>query len=208
MSNVVTRFNAKHMVLMGSVLVVGLITWFAWRWHDNRYPTWREEVQLLDGRIIVITQKRREYANYGSAESWVTFSLPEMGGKRTWHSYLKPMRIDVYGGKVYAIGRPRGILQYEFYGFPRHYLVAFEWNGTEFSRMPVLSVPEKIRFEENMFPCVPESRRALFNIGMKSKEWCPPSGDRWKFGKVVNLNDYEALSGFYSGLSNAKPQSN
>jgi hypothetical protein len=194
----ITKIGIVGITLMGS-----LAGMFGWRWYDNRYPTWKEEVQLSDGRVIVIKQKHEYYENYGTNQSWVTFSLPEMGGAQTWHSYLRPMRLDVFEGKIYVFGSPRGERQFDYYRLPKNYLVAFSWNGQTFVRIPFLSVPEAIRREENLYSCVPENRSRLVDIQIKAKEWCPVIGDRWKFGKAIKLDDYIALANFYARLRNA-----
>ena len=91
-------------VLLSGLLVCAGI-WLAWQWYQSRYPTWKEEVQLSDGRVIVVEQKHEVYENYGTNQSWVT-SLPEMGGERTWHSHLLPMRAMFMEEKVYEFWTP------------------------------------------------------------------------------------------------------
>jgi len=119
-------------------VVLLVITGVAYAWYDHRHPSWREEVRLSDGRVIWIKQKHEYYDNYGTNQSWVTFSLPEMGGQRTWNSYLIPQRVDVSNGRAFVFGTPRGDRQYAHYRFPRHFMVAFMWNGTDFQRIPFL----------------------------------------------------------------------
>jgi hypothetical protein len=40
--------------------------------------TWQEEVKLLDGRVITVTQKRRIQESI-EREAWLTFKLPDFG---------------------------------------------------------------------------------------------------------------------------------
>jgi hypothetical protein len=181
--------------------------WVAWSYYLQRYPTWTEEVRLLDGRVIEIKQKRLQYENYGTAESWLTFSLPEMQGQQVWHSHLSPQRIDVVNGKVYVFGAPRGVKQFSYYRKPRNYMVAFEWNGQAFARIPFESVPESMRDVENVYPCVPSPDRRPLKLAEKTRQWCPVTGDRWKFGKQINVGDYRQLAIFYAELDNTTPQS-
>jgi hypothetical protein len=190
--------------LIGVALAITLITWIGSRWYDNRYPTWREEVQLSDGRIVVVKQKHQYYENYGTSQSWVTFSLPEMGGEQTWHSYLKPMRIDVADGKVYAFGRPRGDGQVQFYVYPLHYLVAFKWSGLSFERIPFMNVPEQIRSSENVFPCVPANRDVVLNWKQKENNWCPPSDSKGLLVRNFDLNSYDTLAQEYARRAGGK----
>jgi hypothetical protein len=159
---------------------------------------------LSDGRIITIKQRRRYYENYGTAESWVTIDLPELGGKRVWHSFLMPQRIDVHEGKVYVFGQPRGIKQNQYYRYPKNYMVGFVWNGADFVRIPFLSIPENIRNEENVYPCE-KNQMKVISIVEKDGQWCPVRGDRWKFGKKIILSDYRELAAFYARLGGGEP---
>lgn len=172
--------------LLIAALVVSCATWGAWQWYQDRYPAWKEEVQLSDGRMIVVKQKHEVYADYGTNQSWVTFSLPEMGGERTWHSYLKPMRVDVHEGRVFVFGRPRGPRQFEYYRYPKHYLVSFVWVDGEFVRIPFLQVPEALRREENIFPCVPMFTHSLLSSSAKDSQWCHPQGEGNQFGRRID----------------------
>jgi hypothetical protein len=185
-----------------------LLALLGWRLYERRYPNWNEEVQLVDGRVITIRQKREYFNDYGTNQSWVTIDLPELGGKRIWHSFLMPQRVDVYQGTVYAFGVPRGVSQHQFYKYPKHYLVAFKWDGAQFVRIPFLDVPDVLRRSENTYPCVPASLPSTLTVAAKERNWCPErGGEKWKFGRRINLGDYEALSLFYASLANQQPRS-
>jgi hypothetical protein len=164
-------------------------------------------VRLSDGRIITIHQKRDYYENYGTNQSWVTIDLPELGGKRVWHSYLMPQRVDVVDGKVYVFGIPRGDRQYAHYKFPKHFMVGFVWAGSEFGRVPFMQVPESIRFEENVFPCTPPNKSRMVGLSEKNAKWCDPMGDSNQFVKRIDLNAYRELSIRYSRRSGGTPVS-
>jgi hypothetical protein len=131
--------------------------------------------------------------------------MPEMGGQRTWHSHLIPQRIDVSGGKVFVFGIPRGDRQYAYYKFPKHFIVAFLWNGSSFERIPFLDVPKDLRTEENVLSCVPEGRRRTVSLVNKAASWCPPKGDKGEFTKTIDLAAYEALAISYSRRSGGLP---
>ena len=181
-----------------------VIAGIAYAGYDRRNPSWREEVRLSDGRVIWIRQKHEYFDNYGTNQSWVTLSLPELGGERTWHSYLTPQRVDVANGRVYVFGFPRGDRQYAYYNYPRRYMVAFVWNGTDFQRIPFLDVPESLRGEENVLSCLPE---AEFK-GLARAEghwWCPAQGDKKQFNKKIDLPAYEALATSYARRTGRAP---
>jgi hypothetical protein len=184
------------------LLAIGLI---GWQWHDKHYPSWDEEVQLADGRVITINQKREYYGDYGTNQSWVTITLPELEGKRVWHSYLIPMHVDVSKGQVYVFGRPRGPRQVQFYRYPKNNMVAFKWAGSEFVRIPFMDVPESVRAEENILSCLPPDHKKLVTLKQKSAQWCEPSGDKGQFVKHIDLDAYRELANAYARLDGGKP---
>lgn len=192
-------FLRRYRLHLVAGLAVALIAAaIGWRYYDSRYPSWYEEVRLSDGRVITIHQRHEVFDNYGTNQSWVEIDLPELGGKREWHSYLIPQRVDVYGGKVYVFGMPRGDRQYQHYQYPRSFLVAFIWNGSEFVRTPFLGIPEALRQEENVYSCIPENRRAVLTTKQKNDRWCPPKGDDKQFTKQINLPAFQALAMRYA----------
>ena len=171
-----------------------------WLWHEKQYPSWQEEVQLSDGRVVTITQKRKYFDGYGTDQSWVTFSLPETVGEQTWHSYLMPMRLDVFDGKVYVFGRPRGVKQFTHYGYPKHLVVAFLWNGSSFQRIPFNELPKQVKEEENILPCIDFQQEKLISLTNKKTRWCPPTGDNKQLTKIINWDAYMKLADDYARL--------
>ena len=69
-----------------------------------------------------------------------------------------------------------------------------------------MSIPENIRNEENVYPCE-RNQMKVISIVEKDGQWCPVRGDRWKFGKIIDLNNYRALADAYAGLDNATVRS-
>lgn len=199
------RRNQWRLIFGGVVLLLAAL--LGWKYYDSRYPSWYEEVRLSDGRVITIHQKHEYYDNYGTNQSWVEIDLPELGGKRVWHSYLIPQRVDVVAGKVYVFGMPRGDRQYYHYSDPKNFLVAFIWNGSEFSRVPFLAIPESARREENVYSCVPPVRRSVLTATAKDANWCPPKGDDAQFSRQINLLAYQAAALRYSRRAGGTPSS-
>ena len=198
-----TGFFKRHqwrLILIGALIVVAGV--LAWRYYDGRYPSWYEEVRLSDGRIITIHQKREYYDNYGTNQSWVEIDLPELGGKRVWHSYLMPQRVDVVDGKVYVFGIPRGDRQLEYYRFPKHHMVAFKWNGLDFERISFMQVPELSRKEENLFSCIPEVKPSKLLLKAKDANWCPTRGDKGELGKVLDIPTYSRVADQWAAVYN------
>jgi len=197
----------QWLLVLGAAVML-LVIFLGWKYYDSRYPSWYEEVRLSDGRVITIHQKHEYYDNYGTNQSWVEIDLPELGGKRVWHSYLIPQRVDVLNGKVYVFGMPRGDRQYNHYSDPKNYLVGFTWDGTDFARIPFLSIPESVRNEENVYSCVPIQRRSVLTATVKDLNWCPPKGDDARFSKQINLPAFQALSIQYARRGGRIPSSN
>lgn len=195
--------NQWRLILISALLLI--VSVLAWRYYESRYPSWYEEVRLSDGRIITIHQKREYDENYGTSQSWVTIDLPELGGKRVWHSRLMPQRVDVVDGKVYVFGVPRGDRQYAYYRDPKNFMVGFLWSANDFNRIPFVQIPQAIRLEENTYPCVPTDRSSVVSIGEKNKKWCEPMGDEKQFVKQINLSEYQAIAVRYSRRSGGTP---
>ena len=173
-----------------------------WLYVDDRYPSWYQEVRLSDGRVITIHQRHEVFDNYGTNQSWVEIDLPELDGKRVWHSYLKPMRVDVHGGSVFVFGRPRGPRQMAYYRYPTNHMVAFKWTGSTFVRIPFLQLPGELRREENVYPCVPNPRPKTLTLSKKASEWCPATGDQGQFVRRIDLMEYKALADSMAAKSN------
>ncbi|MBX3610559.1 MAG: hypothetical protein KF871_11750 [Hydrogenophaga sp.] len=186
---------------------IGVFSWLGWSYYDRRYPSWYEEVQLSDGRVITVHQKREYFDNYGTNQSWVTIDLPELGGRQIWHSYLMPMRVDVIDGVVFVVGRPRGPKQMAFYGYPKMHLVAFRWSDGVLSRIPLSSVPTSILSEENIYSCLFRAKSDLLSHEAKLKNWCPPSGERGQFAKKIDMGEYKRHADAMAALANWKNRS-
>ncbi|MBI2732969.1 MAG: hypothetical protein HYX44_06640 [Aquabacterium sp.] len=193
----------KNLSLGIATLLVTGYAFFQWL---TGAPKWNEEVRLSDGRIIEITQKRKFYENYGTDQSWITFSLPEMQGKQTWSGYLAPMRIDVYEGQVYVLGRPRRPKHVQYYQYPKVCIIPFVWADGDFQRIPLTKVPSALLTQENVFPCIPE-RKGLVTIAEKDQNWCSPTGADKKLTKAIDLKEYARICDFYARLDGAKNRS-
>lgn len=177
-------------------------------WYDSRFPSWKEEVLLPDGRMIVVKQKRDFIEGYGTRKTWLTFSLPEMGGQRTWEQWLYPAMIGVTDGKVYVIGRPRGSRQFEMYSHPKYVYVAYIWRNGQFERIPFLQVPESLRQEENIRWCLPGGTDAK-QPATDRTDWCVERiGDsRFLMTKKVDLQARIDEAKYWAGLGGHAPDS-
>ena len=113
--------------------------------------TWQEEVKLLDGRVIMVTQKRRIDRDNMDREAWLTFKLPEFGDKEiVWHESLGTQVLNVYQDKVYVVGKADTIAAYNQYGLPKPSYVGFRYDNGQWARIPFNEIPEAI-YDTNMY---------------------------------------------------------
>ena len=184
----------------------------AFAWYGYRFPHWEETVVLPDGRSILVEQRRDVIEGYGTRRTWLTFSLPEMNGKRTWDEGLQPVMIGAADGKVYVVGRPRGAKQFSAYRFPRYVYVAFIWQSDHFERIPFLSVPESLRKKENVRWCLPGGRDSRESVQLEPNQRCswpkpPHSQDHFPRPETVDLNIRVEEAIFWARVSGLKPSS-
>jgi len=203
-----SRFRMGKWALMaGTIVVSGAAV--AYAWYAYRFPSWEETVALPDGRTIVVKERRDFIEGRGTRRTWLTFSLPEMGGEQTWSERLYPTMIGVADGNVYVVGRPRGSTQFSRYAFPRYVYVAFLWRGSSFERVPFLSVPEPLRSKENVRWCLPggdDSKRAVRASGQWCIEQLTP-GDKFPVPQTVDLRLREAEALDWARSAGLQPSS-
>lgn len=111
--------------------------------------SWREEVKLLDGRVIVVSIKYRfegayNGSNYGGVlrESWVTLKLPETGNQETtWNEKLQPKNLNVVNGKLYIVATPMTTREYFLYNQPRPPYIGYIFDNKAWRRIPFNEIP-------------------------------------------------------------------
>ena len=97
--------------------------------------TWQEEVKLLDGRTITVTQKRRYEGVYTGQdfgavvrEAWVTVKLPDFNDQVIiWNENLSPRVLNKHNGMLYIVGSPPTELEFRQYGSPKPTYVGFRY---------------------------------------------------------------------------------
>jgi hypothetical protein len=181
-------------------LVLAALVGLGYAWYDLRFPSWQEEVLLPDGRTILVTQRRDHIQGYGTRKTWLSFSLPEVGGERTWAENLMPVVIAAQEGKVYVIGMPNGPKQYSMYGGPRFFLVAFVWSGSSFDRIPLADVPETLRRTENVLRCLPTVERGFVTWADKTAKWCESATSEGSYERTLDYKKLEGLSRSYARM--------
>lgn len=122
------------------------------------YVEWQEEVQLNDGRVIVVTQKKKcseaytgqNWATCIAREAWVTINLPEFSDKPiVWHEHLYAMVINVHNNNLYVVGMFPTEQEFKQYGMPQPPWLGFVWKAGEWKRISFLDIPQEI-YDVNM----------------------------------------------------------
>lgn len=142
--------------------------------------TWQEEVKLADGRVIVVTQKRRyESANTGHSpytssiprEVWLTFKLPEFGDKDiVWREKLKPRILNLHNGKLYIVGFPPTGHEFYLYGKPKPSYLGFRYEGGSWLRIPFAEIPVAIYDTNMLIENAPPNKSGRISLADKAKE--------------------------------------
>jgi hypothetical protein len=156
-------------LIVGGVILL-LLAVLGWQWYQQHFPSWNEEVQLSDGRMIIVHRAHKFNTEHALIETSLTFDLPEMGGKQTWREFLYPAIVDVYQGKVYVIGNAISFAQRSAYFSPRYSYVAFSFSNGTWIRIPFDTVPQTARMRENIVWC--DSRGEMKIWAFKTTGWC------------------------------------
>lgn len=182
--------------MAGIFLSIGALCWF---WYVDRFPSWDEEVLLSDGRSIIVHRKQEYIEGYGVKRTWLTFSLPEIGGEKTWYEWMYPAIVDVHEGKVYVVGYTPSVQQFSSYSNPRYLLVAYSWQGSGLQRIPLMSVPAAVRKNWNMLPCSSRGENTTWRA--KTAGWCGEDG-KYKVGtpRLLDLGTLEKGAKHLAGL--------
>jgi hypothetical protein len=113
--------------------------------------TWQEEVKLLDGRVITVTQKRRIDGDRIEREAWLTFKLPEFSDKEiVWHENLDILVLNVYQSKIYVVAIPGTEREFRQYGSPMPSYIGYKYDNGQWLRLPFNEVPPAI-YHTNMY---------------------------------------------------------
>lgn len=115
--------------------------------------SWQEEVKLNDGRVIVVTQKRRcegaytgqNYASCIEREAWLTVKLPELGNQEVvWHENLTPMMLNMHNDRLYVVAMPPTGREFDLYGKPQPPYLGYLFEQGRWKRIPFNEIPEAI----------------------------------------------------------------
>jgi hypothetical protein len=133
--------------------------------------TWQEEVKLLDGRVIAVTQKRRIDANQIPREFWLTFMLPEFGDKEiAWYENLGPQVLNVYQGKLYLVASPFTEREFRQYGRPMPSYIGYCYVSGQWKRISFNEIPDAIYDTNLLIANMPPNGVTLVTTTIKIEE--------------------------------------
>lgn len=133
--------------------------------------TWQEEVKLLDGRVITVTQMWYYDRDRMPRVFNLTFNLPEFGDREiTWRESLMPQVLNVYQGKLYVVGIPFGEAEYRQYGKPFPEYIPFRYESGQWQQIPFAEIPLEI-YDTNMWiDSEPRNGAKHISLSDKAKE--------------------------------------
>lgn len=127
---------------------------------------WKEEVLLHDGNTIVVERTvkrggRREVGQKPSfTEQRLSFTSPGSTHTITWEDLTSqdlgqanflPMALDIVRGVPYLVVYPMGCLSYNKWGRPNPPYVIFQYQGSEWKRVPLQELPAEITTPNMIF---------------------------------------------------------
>lgn len=163
--------SIKNALLTIPAVVVSFI---GWQWYQTHFPSWDEEVQLSDGRLITVHRAHKLNTDHVLVETTLTLDLPELGGKRTWTESLYPAIVDIHQGQVYVVGQVTYKSAWQ-YKYPRYGFAAYRYTTAGWQRMPFIDLPPVVRERENIAYCIQAADQASWQV--KQTGWCNSSGD-------------------------------
>lgn len=147
----------KRMLKLGFVLMTG-VTMSAYAGLFGHTKGWKEEVQLHDGRVLVVER----HFNLGAyptpdaheralRDQTITFVLPDSNKKISWKTEfnnnvpepnsLSPLLLDVVGGVPYLATSPAGCIAYNKWGRPNPPYVLFKYADGAWQRISLQEFP-------------------------------------------------------------------
>jgi len=166
----------KYILLIGILLITGCTSILA---KQDKFREWQEEVQLNDGRVIVVTQKKRcegaytgnEYVQCIAREAWLTINLPEFSDKPiVWHEKLKPTVLNIHNKVLYIVARFPTEREFKFYGEPQPPYIGYIWKGDSWQRIPFVDIPEEIYNTNMLIEGIPPEEVRYLSLEKKNSK--------------------------------------
>ncbi|MFZ6694099.1 hypothetical protein [Undibacterium sp. SXout20W] len=148
--------------------------------------TWDQEVKLLDGRKIVVTQKRL-LQGLLTRDAWLTINLPQISQEPiVWHESLYPMVVNIFNGSLYVVAMPSTVRERHRYGDPSPPNIGFRWVASGWQRIPFNEIPEAI-YDANMLVSeLPPKLPKLLTLDEKNSTKMNQDPDLPEFDKHIS----------------------
>jgi len=146
--------------------------------------SWKEEVQLHDGRKIIVERSQTHGGRHELGQPLpikdhsVTFSLPGAGKTITWEdkysqdigvANFKMLALHIANNTSYIITAPVGCLAYNKWGRPNPPYVIFRYDGKGWQRIQLAELPVEFK-EMNLAIDTFNDERKLLAEGLVSAE--------------------------------------
>lgn len=132
--------------------------------------SWQEEVKLIDGRVIVVEQKRRcpDATCRTAPEAWLKINLPEFSDQPIlWHEKLNPLILNTQKGVLYVVATPPSCRESLLYGDPVPFYIPFKYEHGQWSLIRVEDIPVEIYDVNMLIPSVPQDGTQLLSVDQK-----------------------------------------
>lgn len=138
---------------------------------------WEEDVKLLDGQVVTVTQKKwcgggdynaKVMASCLARDAVVTMRFAEFSDEDIiWHERLNPMVINIYEGKLYIVGVPHTTVEFRYYGAVNPPYYGFVWGRGKWERIPFHSIPIAIYNRNMLIGSIPLTRTDHVSLEQK-----------------------------------------
>lgn len=161
---------------------------------------WKEEVQLHDGRVIVVERffnlggyRGIESQERAELDQTITFTLPDSNKSISWKTEyrndipepnsLSPLLLDVVEGVPYLATSPAGCIAYNKWERPNPPYILFKYINDAWQRIPLQEFPPML-VHSNLFPGA-DSRllKPYYTKEATKAEWA--EGNRSGYGKTI-----------------------
>jgi hypothetical protein len=158
----------EHTMLKKLILLIALTGCLMNLAACSPYVIWKEEVKLNDGRIIVVEQKKRIVGGM-DREAWLTIDLPDFSAQPiVWHENLRPLVVNIDGGRLYVVGVPPTEVEFNHYGKPRPAYIGFVWENGTWTRGSFEKIPESIYTVNMLAERFPPNGTSLLTLEKKN----------------------------------------
>lgn len=161
---------------------------------------WKEEVQLHDGRILLI-ERSFNLGGYPTLDArerrlldeTITFNLPESNQKVVWKTdfddrlpepnSLGPLLLDIVGGVPYLATSPAGCIAYNKWGRPNPPYILFKYANAAWQQIPLKEFPAELVQANLMNMPASSQLKPYYNVAAVKAKLA--DGNRSEFAKTI-----------------------